>query len=103
MKDKFEYFLTDNLSWKDEVENLKKLNVIYRSEWCHGFRVIQRKDTNPLIEMLCEDDGQLFSIGTKFDIFWAKSIIEALQETIKYCEDTGLFNYEKEYKEEEHE
>lgn len=103
MEDKFRYFLNNDSSWAEEEENLKKMGVIYKSNWCHGFRVIPRKGINPLIALLCEDDGQLFSTGIEFDMFWAKSIIEALQETIKYCEDTGLFNYEKEYKEEKHE
>lgn len=84
----FRYSLkNDDCSWKDEEENLRKLGVIYKAGWCHGFRVIPREDVNPLIEMLCEDDGSLFDKGVSFDIYWAQKIIEALQETIKYCDE----------------
>lgn len=95
MEDKFRYFKNDfNSSWVYEEENLRNMGVIFKSGWCHGFRVIPRKGTNPLIEMLCEDDGQLFSTGTKFDLFWARSIVAALDETIKYCEDNRLLKFE---------
>lgn len=95
MVDEFRYSLKDdNCSWKDEEENLRKQNVIYKSKWCHGFRVKTREDSsNPLIEMLCEDDGTLFSNGVSFDLFWAERIIEALQETIEFCEENGLYKY----------
>ena len=97
MKDKeFRYSLNDfDGSWADEEENLKKLGVIYKSGWCHGFKVNPRGDINPLIEMLVEDDGTLFSTGERFDLVWAKSIIEALQETIKYCEENNLYKLKR--------
>lgn len=94
--DTFRYFKKDfDSSWKDEEDNLKKLGVIFKSGWCHGFRVIPRENNNPLIEMLCEDDGQLFSTGICFDVLWTNEIIEALQETIKYCEGDEYDTFKK--------
>lgn len=96
MEDRFEYFLeNDDCSWKDEEEKLRKQNIIYKGKWCHGFRIIPREDANPLIEMLCEDDGKLFSEGVTFDLHWAKHIVEALQETIKFCEENDLYKWKE--------
>lgn len=89
MADKFRYFISDEESWNNKriQKELKEQDVIYNSSWCHGFRVIPREDSNPLIELLCEDDGQLFSEEISFDVYWAEKIIEALQETIKYTKE----------------
>lgn len=96
MKEEFHYSLNNfDGSWDDEKENLEKLNVIYKSGWCHGFRIIPRGDINPLVEMLVEDDGNLFSTGTEFDLGWAKNIVEALQKTIKYCEEHQLYKHRR--------
>lgn len=79
-------------SWSDEViEEIKREHlVIFNRKWRHAVRIIPRENTNPLFQILVEDDGALFVSnrqGLEFDMHWTDSIIEALTEAKKYWEE----------------
>lgn len=62
--------------------------VIYDGRACHAVRIIPRKNTNPLFEILGEDDGYLFSYDhpIKFDLYFADGLINQLEDAKKYWE-----------------
>ena len=73
-------------------EFLKKLRekhlVIFDGKACHAIRIIPRHKSNPLFEILEEDDGHLFSCSgsVDFDMYWTDSLIKQLNDAKKYWE-----------------
>lgn len=77
-----------NQTYTDEYLNKlwEKHKVIYDPACCHGVRIIPRKGSNPLFEILGEDDGNLFSYDRSvyFDACWAQGLADTLIQAIDY-------------------
>ena len=73
-------------------EFLKKIKendlVIYDGRACHAVRIIPRKSSNPLFEILRVDDGNLFSSKHEvmFDMHYTDGLIKQLEDAKKYWE-----------------
>ena len=63
-----------------------KYGIIYDGKGCFAFKVIPRKMNNPLVQILAEDDGNLFETDIKFDIYWIKDFINNLQAAQTYAD-----------------
>lgn len=75
--------------WSDEVIKTirKRDNVIYH-KGVFGIRIIPRENSNPLLELLSEDDGFLQSsdrAGARIvDASWADDLISVLEDAKGY-------------------
>ena len=83
MVEKFQMFAPGQDYTEEYLQKLWENDlVIYNPRWCFGIRIIPRKGSTLLFEILGEDDGQLFSYKEPFtfDSCWADGIIECLEE-----------------------
>lgn len=78
-----------NQEYTDEF--LKKIRekdlVVFDGKACHAIRILPRgKNSNPLFEILGEDDGYLFSYDhpIRFDLHWTDGLIKQLEDAKKY-------------------
>lgn len=90
MNDRFYIFTPseDEQVWtKKFLKKIKKeKNIIYDGKTCYGIRIIPRKEYNPLLEIMVEDDGGLYSTDVAFDLDWVDGLINVLQEAKEYAQ-----------------
>lgn len=82
------YFVsTPNQEYTDEfLKQIRKEDlVVFDGNACHVIK-IHPKNSNPLFELLGEDDGYLFSYDhpVKFDLYWTDGLIKQLEDAKKY-------------------
>lgn len=83
----YQFFAPDQV-WTDEI--IKKIrkedNVIYH-KGVFGIRIIPRNNTNPLFEVLMEDDGYLQTANHSilFDAAWSDDFISVLEDAKGYA------------------
>jgi hypothetical protein len=83
-------FAPDQDYTEDFLKEIREKDlVVYDGEGCHAVRIIPRKGSNPLFEILGEDDGQLFSYRhpIKFDMYWTDDLIKQLKDAKMYWEE----------------
>ena len=86
-----EYFVSapNQTYTKEFLQSIKEEDlVVYDGKACHAIRIIPRKNSNPLFEILGEDDGSLFSCDhpMQFDLYWSDGLIKQLEDAKAYWE-----------------
>lgn len=87
--EKYKVSTPNQIYTKKFLKEIKEKDlVIYDGRACHAVRIIPRKNTNPLFEILGEDDGFLFSYDypIEFDLYFADGLIKQLEDAKKYWE-----------------
>lgn len=89
--DRIFYGQDEGSIWTDEgKERLWKEEKIVYIGGVHAFRIIERENYTPLVELYCEDDGALFTYeeGVKFDSSHLKNLKNLIDATIKKLSET---------------
>ena len=91
------YIEAKDQTWSNKIAQaeLLSLNVVFKSCGVLPIRILPRQNSNPLLQIGSEDDGRIcFSKGDPtFDAFWAKSLIDDLQTSLKIIQGRGEMKY----------
>ena len=76
------YYADDRMTTEEIITELRKINIIYTGG-AHAFKIIERQDEEPLVQLVHEDNGQFFISEESFvtSSYWLYELAELCKVT----------------------